>query len=205
MKQKIIAQGAEAIIYLDKEKNKIVKDRISKSYRIKELDNKIRRLRTRAESKILTKAGKTINTPEVLKTDSDKITMQYINGLRLSENLNNLEKKEQIKICEKIGTSVSKLHEKNIIHGDLTTSNMILKDNKIYLIDFGLGYQNGKYEDKAVDLHLLKQALEAKHFKFHEELFKSVEQGYLKIDKIESSKALERLTAVEKRGRYKKH
>jgi len=203
MAQKVIAQGAEAIITL--EDNKIIKNRISKSYRIKKLDEKIIKLRTRAESKILDKARSIINTPKVLKIENDKITMEYIGGLRLSEHLNNFKKEEQIKICEKIGKSVSKLHEKNIIHGDLTTSNMILKNDKIYLIDFGLGIQNGKYEDKAVDLHLLKQALEAKHFKFHKELFESIKKGYLKIDKTESKKVLERLTAVERRGRYKKH
>jgi TP53 regulating kinase and related kinases len=203
MKQKTIAQGAEAVITLDE--NKILKNRIPKSYRIKELDEKIIKLRTRAESKILTKSKKTLNVPEVLKTEDNKITMEFIDGLKLSDNLNNLDKKEQIRISQKIGTAVSKLHNENIIHGDLTTSNMILKKDKIYLIDFGLGYQNGKYEDKAVDLHLLKQALEAKHFEFHKELFESFKRGYLKINETESKKVLERLIAVEKRGRYKKH
>jgi len=201
--QKIIAQGAEAIITL--ENNIITKNRISKSYRIKELDKKIIKLRTRAENKILTKVKKIINVPKVLEVTPNKITMEFIDGLRLSENLNGFTKEEQIKILEKIGKEISKLHKENIIHGDLTTSNMILKNKKIYLIDFGLGYQNGKYEDKAVDIHLLKQALEAKHFKFHKELFQSFKSGYLKIDTIESKKVLERLIAVEKRGRYKKH
>jgi len=201
--EKHIAQGAEAIITLNK--NLITKKRISKSYRIKELDEKIIKLRTRAENKILTKAGKIINTPEVKKVEENKIIMEFIDGLRLSENLNNFEKIKQKKICNKIGETVSKIHKENIIHGDLTTSNIILKRKKIYLIDFGLGYQNGKYEDKAVDLHLFKQALEAKHFEFHEELFSEFEKGYLKIDAKESQKVLERLIAVEKRGRYKKH
>jgi len=207
MKQKIIAQGAEAVIFLDKEKNKIVKDRIPKSYRIKELDNKIRRQRTKSEGKLLEKAGKIISCPKLLFDPGRErmIHMEFIDGLKLSENLNGFEKSKQIKISEKIGKSISKLHDKNIIHGDLTTSNMILKKDKIYIIDFGLGYQNGKYEDKAVDIHLLKQALEAKHFEFHKELFESFKYGYLKINKIEAKKVLERLIAVEKRGRYKKH
>lgn len=207
MTTKIIAQGAEAIIFLNKEKNKITKDRISKSYRIEELDNKIRKLRTKSEAKLLEKAGKTISCPKLLSDPGNGriIHMEFIDGLRLSENLNNFEKKEQIKICNKIGSIISKMHQKNIIHGDLTSSNMILKKDKIYIIDFGLGYQNGKYEDKAVDIHLLKQALEAKHFKFHKELFEAFKKGYLKIDKTESKKVLERLIAVERRGRYKKH
>ncbi|MCL5018601.1 MAG: Kae1-associated serine/threonine protein kinase, partial [Candidatus Pacearchaeota archaeon] len=72
-----------------------------------------------------------------------------------------------------------------------------------YLIEFGLGFFSRKAEDKAVDLHLLKQALEAKHFKNWKELFEEVKKGYK--DSKESQKVLERLLAVEKRGRYKEH
>jgi len=78
---------------------------------------------------------------------------------------------------------------------------MILKQNKIYFIDFGLGFISSKYEDKAVDLHLLKQAFEAKHFKKWEILLKEVFKGY-KISK-DAKIILERIKAIEKRGRYK--
>ena len=68
-------------------------------------------------------------------------------------------------------------------------------------IDFGLGFISHKFEDKAVDLHLLKQALEAKHFKYWKELVKEVFKSY---EKSKNSRiVLERLKAVEKRGRYK--
>ena len=81
----------------------------------------------------------------------------------------------------------------------------IASDSKpiIFFIDFGLGYFNGKYEDKAVDIHLLKQALEAKHFKYWEILFKEFEKAYKSINKTEADKIFQRLKAVEKRGRYK--
>ena len=68
-------------------------------------------------------------------------------------------------------------------------------------IDFGLGFFSNKIEDKAVDLHLLKQALESKHFKKWDENFKEVLKNY-KISK-DSEKVLERLKKVESRGRYK--
>jgi Kae1-associated kinase Bud32 len=75
------------------------------------------------------------------------------------------------------------------------------KENKVYFIDFGLGFESKKAEDKAVDLHLIKQALEAKHFNHFERFFQAVLEGY------KSSKhhiaTLARLKAVEKRGRYK--
>ena len=204
MTQKIIQHGAEAKIIL--KDNLILKDRIPKSYRIPELDNKIRKRRTKSEIKLLTKASKIINVPfpqEIMnkKNINYKITMPFIKGKKLSEYLNKFPLKKQKEICKKIGEDISKLHDSNIIHGDLTTSNMILKDKKIFFIDFGLGFFNGKYEDKAVDIHLFKQALEAKHFKNWKILYKEFEKGYSKSNN--SKTVFERLKAVEKRGRYR--
>jgi Kae1-associated kinase Bud32 len=78
----------------------------------------------------------------------------------------------------------------------------IEKEKKVYFIDFGLGFHSSKIEDKAVDLHLLRQALEAKHFKNWEILFKEVLKGYSEYK--DSKKVLERFKAVERRGRYKR-
>jgi len=197
----IIQQGAEAIIL--KEKNKVIKRRVKKSYRIPQLDEKIRKLRTRSETKLLKKASEIISIPKIEKSDEKlkEIVMDFIDGKKLSDNLDKFPKTKQLEICEKIGRSVAKLHSKDIIHGDLTTSNMILKEKKIYFIDFGLGFISHKYEDKAVDLHLLRQALEAKHFKHWQDLFEKVLKGYKEYKEFKI--VLERLKAVEKRGRYK--
>ena len=75
------------------------------------------------------------------------------------------------------------------------------KENKVYFIDFGLGFESKKIEDKAVDLHLIKQALEAKHFKNYEKFFRAIQEGY-KLSKHHEA-TLSRLKVVEKRGRYK--
>ncbi len=201
MPNKIISQGAEAKIILNKDF--IIKDRISKSYRIPEIDSKIISRRTKAESKLLEKASKIINCPKPFFIPQfNKIKMPFINGKKLSIHLDKL--KNKFSIAEQIGKEISKLHKENIIHGDLTTSNMILKRKEIFFIDFGLGFISHKLEDKAVDLHLLKQALEAKHYKNFQKLWQSVEKGYSSFNKSESPKVLERLKAVEKRGRYKK-
>lgn len=213
MKSKLLCQGAEAKIILSD--NFITKDRIKKSYRIPELDEKIRKRRTKSEAKLLEKASKIINCPKPLETLKYEIKMPFIDGKKLSEHLDNFPLKQQKQICNKIGESIAKLHEQNIIHSDLTTSNMIYVPNKkdfvstkeddkrkdkVYFIDFGLGFISHKYEDKAVDLHLLKQALEAKHFKNWETLFNEVIKQYKKYS--DSKIILERLKAVEKRGRY---
>jgi TP53 regulating kinase and related kinases len=235
MKDKIISQGAEAIVYLSensegrskwgasKELKIVTKDRIPKSYRLKELDEKIRKHRTKSEKNLLEKACKIINAPNPFPLkELTAIEMPFIKGKRLSENLDSFSLEKQKEICKKIGEEIGKLHNADIIHGDLTTSNMILVDKKnsknislraggrelvsdseptIFFIDFGLGYISPKVEDKAVDLHLLKQALEAKHFRNWEILFNEVKKGYENYK--ESKKILERLKAVEKRGRYK--
>lgn len=198
VQEKIIARGAEAVII--KKSNSVIKDRIEKTYRHPELDEKIRKLRTRAEARILEKISKTIPVPKILNSDeaSKQIEIEFIRGTKLSENLEKINYKS---ICKQIGKSLAKLHDHNIIHGDLTTSNLILKEKKVYFIDFGLGFQSSKIEDKAVDLHLIKQALEAKHPAIHESAFKSIIQGYKSSENY--NKVIKQLEAVEKRGRYK--
>ncbi|MEK6898391.1 MAG: RIO1 family regulatory kinase/ATPase [Nanoarchaeota archaeon] len=250
MNSEILCRGAEAVIIL--EDNAVIKERARKSYRLKELDEKIRKQRTKSETKLLEKASKIIPVPIPIKSENYSIIMPFIDGKKLSAHLDNFSMEKQKEICKQIGDSVAKLHDSNIIHGDLTTSNMIyvedysIKTNKLksdfsintssgrvggnnrastnqnfkiirhepsskesfikktigclYFIDFGLGFISRKIEDKAVDLHLLKQALEAKHFKNWETLFHEILKNYKFKD---SRRVIEQLKKVEKRGRYK--
>ena len=194
MKQ--IQQGAEATIYQDKDK--ITKLRTSKSYRLPILDNKLRKSRTKAEAKIIIKLQSIIPVPKILETDNQQtIEMEFIDGKKLSEHLEQLDWKS---ICKKLAENLTKLHNQDLIHGDLTTSNMIFKDNLVYLIDFGLGFHSHKIEDKAVDLHLLKQALDAKHFSIFPEAFNIILKNY----KAKQHELIfERIKTIEKRGRYR--
>lgn len=194
MKQ--ISQGAEAIIYQDEEK--VIKERVSKGYRLPIIDKKLRRSRTKAESKIIKKLKDIIPVPEILETDNEeKIEMQFIEGKKLSEHL---EKEDWKSILKQLAETLTKLHDQDLIHGDLTTSNMILKDNLVYLIDFGLGFHSHKIEDKAVDLHLLKQALDAKHFSIFPEAFDIILKNY---KAKEHDLIIKRIDTIEKRGRYR--
>ena len=195
---KIIAQGAEAVII---KKGKLaIKNRIEKTYRHPELDEKIRKLRTRAESRILERISKIISVPKVLSIDEIKktIKLEFIAGKKLADIL---EKSDYKKICEQIGKSLAKLHDNNLIHGDLTTSNLILKGKKVYFIDVGLSFHSQKVEDKAVDLHLIKEALEAKHPTISKFAYDFVIKGYKHSQNY--NKVIKQLEAVEKRGRYK--
>jgi len=196
-----ISRGAEAIIY--KSRNKIIKERIKKNYRIKEIDEKIRKFRTKREGNILKKAV-FVNVPKVYLVDDKKmiIEMEYIKGVLLKEFINKNELSKTLKIFQIIGGEILKLHENNIIHGDLTTTNIIIqKKEKPYLIDFGLAFISHKAEDKAVDLYLLKQALTSSFSQISEQAFNIILQAY-HINK-RSKEVIERLKKVEKRGRYK--
>ena len=195
---KLIAQGAEARIFL--EDNKIKKERFQKTYRLKQLDNKLRGFRTRREAKILEKLN-AINfpSPRLIENDEkEKLVMEKIDGKLIKDVL---EKFDYKKLCNEIGKKVAILHNNLIIHGDLTTSNMIY-NKEIYFIDFGLSFFSEKAEDKAVDLHLLKEALESKHYRIWEKAFNLVLESYKKEAK-KSHETLKRLGAVEKRGRYR--
>jgi len=191
---KLIARGAEAEIYVDKDK--VVKNRIEKDYRLKELDDKLRRTRTKKEAKILTKLIDLDFTPTLLKTDNKSIIeMEHIPGEKVRDVL---EKEDYKQLSKEIADKIRILHDNGIVHGDLTTSNMIYYKNKVYFIDFGLSFYSKKVEDKAVDLHLLQHALESKHHTVWEECFEIVKKEY--ADK----EVLNRLEAVEKRGRNKR-
>lgn len=235
--QKQIYQGAEAIILQDD--CTVIKKRIKKSYRIPEIDEKLRKLRTRAESRIMERLAGKISVPRIVKVDekNKEIIMQFIQGKKLSDYLDNFPIEKQLAIAETIGEEAGKMHDLNIIHSDLTTSNMILAENsknepttkisegvsdlinsnqiarserargahdegnsKIFFIDFGLSFHSTRIEDKAVDLHLLRQALESKHFENWQKLFKAVLSGYKTREK---EKILLQLKKVDLRGRYK--
>ena len=198
----ILHKGAEAILYL--EGNNLVKERISKSYRHEIIDLNKRKYPTRREFKLLLKAQKVgLNVPEPLLVDENemKVVMEYLKGDVLKQTLDTYSKQKREKVAIEMGKQTAKMHDNDIIHGDLTTSNMIL-NKKVYFIDFGLGFISPKEEHKAVDIHLLKQALESKHYKHFEELYKNFLKRYKTSKKYK--KVMERLEKVELRGRYKR-
>jgi len=88
-----------------------------------------------------------------------------------------------------IGQEIAKMHLADVIHGDLTTSNMMLRHpssfesrhptlpTELVLIDFGLSYHSSLVEDKAVDLYVLERAFSSTH-PDSEPLFASVLKAY---------------------------
>lgn len=198
--KKILGFGAEAII---ERKNKLAiqKQRISKSYRLPIIDIKLRKIRTRSEAKILqTLQRQGINVPAVICSDDKNMTidMTFVHGEKIRDVLS---QKNMRLICKQIGITLARIHNLNIIHSDLTTSNMILRDEKVVFIDFGLSYFSNRTEDKAVDLHLLKQALDSYHYKISTNAFKTILLAYKK--EILDKQVILRLAIVQKRGKNK--
>ena len=191
---KIIAEGAEAKIY--KNKNTIIKDRIKKDYRLPVIDVLLRKSRTRSEAKLIREAERAgVNVPAVLEQNDKtyKLHIEFLDGEKVRDILD-----KNWKLGEQIGEQVFKLHSRKIVHGDLTTSNMLLHNNKIYLIDFGLGEISDRVENMAVDIHLFKECLISKHYSIWEKVWKSFLKTYT------NDKVLKHLKKVEARGRYKK-
>jgi len=203
---KILYRGAESIIYLGELDGKkvLVKERIKKNYRIEQIDSQLRKIRTRKEVKLLNESRKFgVNTPTVLEVDerNAKIVMEFLDGVRLKEYLNSAGNAEIKKVCLNVGRMIGKLHANGIIHGDLTTSNMIVQDGKIFLIDFGLGEFSKKIEDQGVDLNLLQEAIKSTHFKILEAAWENILKGYNQ-EYSNAKGVLKKVDEIEKRARY---
>jgi N6-L-threonylcarbamoyladenine synthase/protein kinase Bud32 len=78
---------------------------------------------------------------------------------------------------------------------------MILKNNQVYFIDFGLGMISDLVEDKGVDLLVFKKAISGIHHKIAEVCFKSILKGYSSAQDYE--KIVNKINEIEGRGRYK--
>lgn len=205
----LIRKGAEANLYLKNwyGKKVIFKSRVSKKYRVPEMDREIQIQRTKHEPQIMHKAKEAgVSTPIIFLIDlsSATIVMEYIEGEQIKHVLDRLSIKERKNLCYNIGKYIGKLHMNGIVHGDLTTSNMILtSEGKIVFIDFGLSEQSWEIEDRGVDLHLMKKAIASTHFMYVDECFDAVIKGYESIvgEKM-TSQVLEKIGEIEKRGRY---
>jgi len=196
---RLIYKGAEAELWESSYLNfpVILKKRIKKSYRIKELDERIRKERNRREALMLAEARASVNTPHVLGIDLEKnvIIMEYLKGKTIKELFLSKHANKK-KISKEIGVLVKKLHDTNIIHGDLTTSNMIKTTKGIYFIDFGLSYKSNKTEDKAVDVLVFKKMLKSTHWSHFNTIWEAFKKAY------SDKKVLGKVEEIEKRARY---
>jgi len=201
---KLRKKGAEADIYQTKWQNSkaIFKIRKTKNYRNFSLDSKIRKQRTIKESQILSHVKSFgIPTPLVYFVNLEKalIIMQEIPG----KPIHDLPESKIIELSKEIGKLVGMLHKNGVMHGDLTTSNFILFENTVFVIDFGLSQNSIKPEDHAVDLRLIKEILNSAHVKIMEPAWKNFLIGYKSIvGNVHYFKIIKLVSDIESRGRY---
>lgn len=181
----------------------IIKNRVPKGYRHHTLDIQLRAARTRNEARLIRDARFLgVPTPiiyEIDETDA-RLIMEKIKGDRVKDVFEYADKEKCVCICRQIGKAVASLHEGEIVHGDLTTSNMIMDENVVYFIDFSLGSRNAKIEDMGVDLHLLKEAFQSAHSdKLH--LFDIILEEYA-ADFKRGPAVIKKMKEIEGRGRY---
>ncbi len=201
-------KGAEArLIQTTWEHNKALsKHRIKKSYRIPQLDDLIRNQRTLGEARAIIRA-KQFKVPVPMIFDINLvdavITMSFIEGMRLKDKIPILKPEKLHEHFTNIGHIIARLHKNDQIHGDLTTSNIILTPNEdLFFIDFGLAYVSTSEEDKAVDLHLFKRVITSTHGEYFEDIYPFFISGYKKEYGKGSRVILKGIESVELRGRY---
>ena len=151
----LLKKGAEASLYLSDWYGKcvVIKQRLPKAYRPPQLDQTIRRYRTVHEPQLMHEAKRAgVPTPAIFMVDVDNaiIVMEYIEGHQVKLLLDGFNKEDRAELCCKIGGEIAKLHIHGIVHGDLTTSNLILsREGTLFFVDFGLGIRPKRWNLRA--------------------------------------------------------
>jgi len=208
--EEVLSWGAEAIIVKTAfmELPAVKKIRVPKSYRCRELDISLRKRRTLLEAKLMFYSIKNgVPTPVVYFIDlvNTTIVMEYIEGKLLKEVISGKDPSSVAVFLEKSGYYTGLLHEAGIVHGDLTTSNIMIREpaGNITFIDFGLGAFSKDYEDQSVDLHLFLRSLESTHYSIAYEAFKHFIKGYSKARGENIAKKIQsKIKEIRMRGRY---
>jgi TP53 regulating kinase-like protein len=217
----LISQGAEARVWKVPNyhgRTVVAKERFSKRYRHPILDERLTKQRCRAEGRLLEKCRTKgqLSVPEVIRTEGSVLYLEHLGDdvITLRERLEQILATEQsenaetsvLQLARTLGHVLAKLNNLGIVHGDLTTSNMMVhrsapsSDGTIYLIDFGLSKSTLSAEERAVDLYVLERALISTHPKLPESFLKTVIEVYgSETDK--SAATLQRLEQVRLRGR----
>ncbi|XP_057447283.1 uncharacterized protein LOC130739077 [Lotus japonicus] len=207
----LIKQGAEARVFESSfvGRRSVIKERFSKKYRHPILDSKLTLKRLNAEARCMTKARRLgVRTPVLYAVDPvlHTLTFEYVDGPSVKDvflEFGSLGVNEERmgNIASQIGDAIGKLHDGGLVHGDLTTSNMLLKNdtNQLVLIDFGLSFTSTLPEDKAVDLYVLERAILSMHSSCGN-VMDQILAAYRKSSKQWSS-TLNKLAQVRQRGR----
>ncbi len=181
----------------------VLKQRVVKGYRHPALDRSLQTFRIKNEVRLMFEARSAgIAVPIIYSVDliENRIVMEEVKGMRVKDALEELPREKAEEVARKIGEIAGRLHAADIVHGDLTTSNMLLEGDRIVTIDFSLGSKTSELEDKGVDMHLLEEAFHSTHYR-RSELLELVKESYVKTYSA-GADVLKKVKEIEKRGRY---
>ncbi len=208
MQSEIWSLGAESTILRVERWGRLfaLKWRHPKPYLLKAIDDQLRSIRTLRECKMLDFARTIgIPTPAVYSVDlSNKIIMMdFIMGNQVKQIVPRTSDSELRSMCVKFGHLIATLHRHNVVHGDPTTSNLVIDGkSRLWLIDFGLGEWNATVEMKGVDLHLIRRALETTHWDRQELMLESTLEGYREVLGEAAETIINKMNEIRERGRY---
>lgn len=213
----LITQGAEALLYrtnfLTSDTICALKVRPSKPWRHPILDKRLTKQRILAETRVLVKLKQVLGSgvPAILGMDWEVgwVAMEWVEGRTVKAAIREREEgsEEALKgMMKRVGEAVGKLHGAGVVHGDLTTSNIMLRgagwEAEAVLIDFGLAMQSVQEEERAVDLYVLERAFGSTHPR-EEALFPLLLEGYVRVAGKWGKGVMRRLEDVRTRGRKK--
>jgi Kae1-associated kinase Bud32 len=201
----LIKRGAEAELHRTEFLGRpaVDKTRTPKAYRQAELDESLRRARIRTETRLMADARAAgVSVPILYDIDlaEAKVVMEFIDGPTMKEVLDR-GGPTALKAARDMGRVVGRLHRAGIVHGDLTTSNMILRAGRIVMIDFSLGAKDKAREARGVDLHLLREGLVSAHARATT-YYREVVRGYRQIMGRDADAVIATVKEIESRGRY---
>ncbi|VVB50821.1 KEOPS complex subunit Bud32 [uncultured archaeon] len=195
----LVHKGAEAELF--REGDVLLKRRSQKKYRIPEVDDLIRKRRTRREAKVLKQLAEMgVPAPKLISVDekSCELKMEYIDGKKAKDLFEELPMKEAEALSRRVGELLKQVHDAHIIHNDLTGSNLLVtKKIGVHLIDWGLSVQSTRTEDKAMDLVVYRRNLQATHPQRFQHLWDAMTQGY-----GQETDAIKQVQKILHRGRY---
>ncbi|XP_006881663.1 PREDICTED: TP53-regulating kinase [Elephantulus edwardii] len=210
----LVKQGAEARVFRGRFQGRaaVVKHRFPKGYRHPALEARLSRRRTVQEARALLRCRRAgILAPVVFFVDyaSNCLYMEEIEGsVTVRDYIQSTMDTEQApqslsSLAKTMGQVLARMHDEDLIHGDLTTSNMLLKPPveqlDIVLIDFGLSFVSALPEDKGVDLFVLEKAFLSTHPNT-ETVFETFLKSYSSSSK-KAKPVLKKLDEVRLRGR----
>jgi TP53 regulating kinase-like protein len=204
--QELIGMGAEAEVYCGVYGGleAVFKLRPPKPYRHPRLDSQIRATRTRKEAKLTIRARRGgVPAPAVLAVypSAGLIVFEFIRGSLLRDYLD-VEEGRAASLARAAGSLLGLLHRAGVAHGDYTTSNLIVAEGRLHVIDFGLAEADPSIEERAVDIHLFRRSLESAHARIAGEAYEAFVEGYISSGPPRALEAVRRAEEIRLMGRY---